>query len=158
VRALAQTSKKGKKGVRASDSDLEEVSESECAEYAYKVRTDDMLLGTRVRINEDDWEEPSLYGKTAGDLDTRRHKRHDRCSQEHDMPDLIDSPDDEDEGPYQKCMPNLIYSDDEIYVGAPTNAMMRIRQGSVSTPGEPTSRRPIGTYRRRHTRSSLECR
>jgi hypothetical protein len=84
--------------------------------------------------------EPSLYGKTAGDLDTCRHKRHNRYSQKHNMPDLIDrrtppsTSDYEDEGPHQKHMPHLIDSDDETYFGSPTNSERGSGKGAYRRP------------------------
>jgi hypothetical protein len=52
-----------------------------------------MRLGTRVRSDEDDWEEPRLYSKTTEDRDTRHNKRQDWYYQDHNMPDLVDSSD-----------------------------------------------------------------
>jgi hypothetical protein len=92
-----------------------------------------MRFGTQARVkiaadDEDELEKPSLYGKTARDLDldTRLFIRHDRYSQDHNIPNLIDSSDDVEEEQHQKDMLHLVDSDDETCriaykgVGSPT--------------------------------------
>ncbi len=81
-------------------------------------------MGTWVEIaadDEDEWDPPNIYGRTAGDLDTRCHKSYGRYLHGLDMPDMSDPSlaGHKDVGPYPKLMQHLIDSDDEIYVEAP---------------------------------------
>jgi hypothetical protein len=85
-----QESKRRRKSGKDSASNYEGASECEFPEFAYRARPAEMQLGFRVEIvadDEEEWDSPNLYGKTAGDLETHRHKRYGPCSQEQDMLD-----------------------------------------------------------------------
>jgi hypothetical protein len=76
-RAAAQESKRRKKSSKDSAWDREGASDSEYPESAYQARPKELRLGRRVEITaeeEDEWDSPSLYRRTAGELDARCHK------------------------------------------------------------------------------------
>jgi hypothetical protein len=81
-------------------------------------------LGTRVEIaakEEDERDSPSLYGRTAGYLDTRHSKSNGRYPKVQDRQDKSYAAGYTAVEPNARHMPHLIDSDDEIYMEEPVN-------------------------------------
>jgi hypothetical protein len=88
--ATTQESKRQKKSIKDLASDCEN-SDSEYLEYEYQARPEELRLpvGTRVEIaaeEEDKWDSVSIYGRTAGDLETRSQKSDGRYIKVQDRP------------------------------------------------------------------------